>query len=180
MKTESSQTQLTIPQTEHSVPQGANYEESGPAEATPELRETQTKRQVPPRRSRRLSKDGVSPQGNQTSKDKVFCSEWRSWWSPRTRSGGHPKHSETAEGLKGDQPWDSCSKGFRDGVFTSKGELISFGNPFEAYFYNSGIAEICFIINCNILEHTGLEIICWYGAQETFSVIINVKNSCAT
>lgn len=71
VKTESSQTQLTIPQTEHSVPQGANYEESGPAEATPELRETQTKRQVPPRRSRRLSKDGVSPQGNQTSKDKV-------------------------------------------------------------------------------------------------------------
>uniref|UniRef100_A0A673NK36 ELM2 and SANT domain-containing protein 1-like n=1 Tax=Sinocyclocheilus rhinocerous TaxID=307959 RepID=A0A673NK36_9TELE len=71
VKTDSSQTQLTIPQTQHPIPQGADYQESGPAEATPELRETQTKRQVLPRRSRRLSKDGVSPQGNQTSKDKV-------------------------------------------------------------------------------------------------------------
>ncbi|XP_016094132.1 ELM2 and SANT domain-containing protein 1-like [Sinocyclocheilus grahami] len=71
VKTDSSQTQLTIPQTQHPIPQGADYQESGPAEATPVLRETQTKRQVLPRRSRRLSKDGVSPQGNQTSKDKV-------------------------------------------------------------------------------------------------------------
>uniref|UniRef100_A0A671KXL9 ELM2 and SANT domain-containing protein 1-like n=1 Tax=Sinocyclocheilus anshuiensis TaxID=1608454 RepID=A0A671KXL9_9TELE len=71
VKTDSSQTQLTIPQTQHPIPQGADYQKSGPAEATPELRETQTKRQVLPRRSRRLSKDGVSPQGNQTSKDKV-------------------------------------------------------------------------------------------------------------
>ncbi len=71
VKTDSSQTQLSVPLTQHPIPQGANYEESCPAEATPKLRETQTKRQVPPRRSRRLSKDGVSPQGNQTSKDKV-------------------------------------------------------------------------------------------------------------
>uniref|UniRef100_A0A671Q3C2 ELM2 and SANT domain-containing protein 1-like n=1 Tax=Sinocyclocheilus anshuiensis TaxID=1608454 RepID=A0A671Q3C2_9TELE len=71
VKTELSQTQLMVPQSQHPVPQGANYQESGSAEATPELQETQTKRQVLPRRSRRLSKDGVSPQGNQTSNDKV-------------------------------------------------------------------------------------------------------------
>ncbi|XP_043075428.1 mitotic deacetylase associated SANT domain protein a isoform X2 [Puntigrus tetrazona] len=71
VKKDSSQTQLTSSQTQHPVPQGANYQESDPAEASSELRETQTKRQVPPRRSRRLSKDGLSPQGNQTSKDKV-------------------------------------------------------------------------------------------------------------
>uniref|UniRef100_A0A8C1KFL2 ELM2 and Myb/SANT-like domain containing 1a n=1 Tax=Cyprinus carpio TaxID=7962 RepID=A0A8C1KFL2_CYPCA len=71
VKTDSSQTQLAIPQTQHPIPQGANYQGSGPAEATPELRGSQTKRQVLPRRSRRLSKDGLSPQDNQTSKDKV-------------------------------------------------------------------------------------------------------------
>ncbi|XP_051731378.1 mitotic deacetylase associated SANT domain protein a isoform X5 [Ctenopharyngodon idella] len=71
VKTESSQTQLTVPQPQHLVPQASNYQESGPEEATPDLQETQTKRQVVPRRSRRLSKDGVSPQGDQPSKDKV-------------------------------------------------------------------------------------------------------------
>ncbi|XP_052442812.1 mitotic deacetylase associated SANT domain protein a isoform X1 [Carassius gibelio] len=71
VKTDSSQTQVTIPQTQLPIPQGANYQESGPEEATPELQETQTKRQVLPRRSRRLSKDGLSPQGNQASKEKV-------------------------------------------------------------------------------------------------------------
>ncbi|XP_042633636.1 mitotic deacetylase-associated SANT domain protein-like [Cyprinus carpio] len=71
VKTELSQTQLMVPQPQHPVPQGANYQESGSAEDTPELQETPKKRQVFPRRSRRLSKDGVSPQGNQTSSDKV-------------------------------------------------------------------------------------------------------------
>lgn len=69
VKTESSQIQLTVPQ--HLVPLGSNYQESGPVEATPDLQETQNKHQVPPRRSRRLSKDGTSPQGDQPSKDKV-------------------------------------------------------------------------------------------------------------
>ncbi|XDV42128.1 hypothetical protein PO909_010855 [Leuciscus waleckii] len=71
VKIEPSQTQLTVPQPQHLVPQESNYQESGPAEPTPDLQETQTKRQVLPRRSRRLSKDGISPQGDQPSKDKV-------------------------------------------------------------------------------------------------------------
>ncbi|RXN24282.1 ELM2 and SANT domain-containing 1-like protein [Labeo rohita] len=73
VKTQMSQSQLTVSQPQHPVPgpQGANYQESGSAEATPDPQETQSKRQVLPRRSRRLSKDGLSPQGNQTSKDKV-------------------------------------------------------------------------------------------------------------
>ncbi|XP_056115883.1 mitotic deacetylase associated SANT domain protein a isoform X2 [Rhinichthys klamathensis goyatoka] len=71
VKIELSQTQLTVPQPQHLVPQESNYQESGPAEPTPDLQETQTKRQVLPRRSRRLSKDGISPQGDQPSKDKV-------------------------------------------------------------------------------------------------------------
>ncbi|XP_067272935.1 mitotic deacetylase associated SANT domain protein a isoform X2 [Pseudorasbora parva] len=69
VKTELSQIQPTVPQ--HLAPLGSNYQESGPAEATPDLQEPQTKRKVPPRRSRRLSKDGISPPGDQPSKDKV-------------------------------------------------------------------------------------------------------------
>ncbi|XP_077075885.1 mitotic deacetylase associated SANT domain protein a isoform X4 [Siphateles boraxobius] len=71
VKIESSQTQLTVPQPQHLVLQESNYLESGPAEPSPDLQETQTKRQVLPRRSRRLSKDSISPQGDQPSKDKV-------------------------------------------------------------------------------------------------------------
>lgn len=71
VKIESSQTQLTVPQPQHLVTQEPNYQESGRAEPTADLQETQTKRQVLPRRSRRLSKDGISPQGDQPYKDKV-------------------------------------------------------------------------------------------------------------
>ncbi|KAK2884264.1 hypothetical protein Q8A67_017901 [Cirrhinus molitorella] len=73
VKTQSSHSQRAVSQPQHPVPgpQGANYQESVSAEETPDPQETQSKRQVPPRRSRRLSKDGISPQGNQTSKDKV-------------------------------------------------------------------------------------------------------------
>ncbi|XP_051581187.1 mitotic deacetylase-associated SANT domain protein-like isoform X2 [Myxocyprinus asiaticus] len=77
VETESSplshQMQLTFPQTQpqEPVPQGSNYQDPGSAKTSSEQQETQTKPQVLPRRSRRLSKDGVSSQGNQASKDKV-------------------------------------------------------------------------------------------------------------
>ncbi|XP_051954082.1 mitotic deacetylase-associated SANT domain protein-like isoform X2 [Xyrauchen texanus] len=76
VKTESSplshHSQLTVPQTQphDPVPQGSHYQDSCPAKTSPELQETQTKPQALLRRSRRLSKDGVSPQVNQTTKDK--------------------------------------------------------------------------------------------------------------
>lgn len=65
----SHQTPLTVSQTQpqHPVPQATDFQDSGPAKTIPEPQDVQTKRQVLPRRSRRLSKDG--PQENQTSKD---------------------------------------------------------------------------------------------------------------
>ncbi|XP_051951843.1 mitotic deacetylase-associated SANT domain protein-like isoform X2 [Xyrauchen texanus] len=77
VKTESSplshQIQLSFPQTQpqEPVPQGSNYQDPSPAKTSSEQQETQTKPRVLPRRSRRLSKDGVSSHGNQASKDKV-------------------------------------------------------------------------------------------------------------
>ncbi|XP_056336849.1 mitotic deacetylase associated SANT domain protein a [Danio aesculapii] len=72
VKTDSSQTQHTVPQSQHPVSQGSNFQEScNPAEASPDAQDDQRKRQIFPRRSRRLSKDGVSPQSSQTPKDKV-------------------------------------------------------------------------------------------------------------
>ncbi|XP_055042196.2 mitotic deacetylase associated SANT domain protein a isoform X2 [Misgurnus anguillicaudatus] len=60
----SHQTQVPQIQPQHPVPQVSNYQDSVPAKTIPEPQETQTKRQAAPRRSRRLSKDGMSPQDN--------------------------------------------------------------------------------------------------------------------
>ncbi|XP_056621032.1 mitotic deacetylase associated SANT domain protein a isoform X1 [Triplophysa dalaica] len=70
----SHQTPLTVSQTpapQHQIPQASNFPDSGPVKTIPEPQEAQSKRQVLPRRSRRLSKDSVSPEENQTSRDSV-------------------------------------------------------------------------------------------------------------
>ncbi|TRY57081.1 hypothetical protein DNTS_023969 [Danionella cerebrum] len=71
-KADLSQTQLTVPLPLQRVSQGLGNQEPGnPAEDTLDRQETQSKHHVLPRRSRRLSKDGISPQGNLPSVDKA-------------------------------------------------------------------------------------------------------------
>ncbi len=71
--------------------------------------------------------------------------------------------------------------------------LRLFDQKYSKYYYNLNICFLCeYLLNCNLflssklnfqssVSHDSSEIIiiCWFAAQETFLIIINVENSCA-
>lgn len=128
VKIESTQNQLTVPQ----PPQHLVHQESGPAEPTPNLQETQTKRQVLPRRSRRLSKDGVSPQGDQPSKDKVSSQNGGVGGVQGPTVGVIQSTQRRRRASKEINLETLAQKASEMEFLPAKVSPISFGNPFEA------------------------------------------------